>query len=151
MKQRNHSGSLFLLEIILNILLFSVLLTICLQFIMKAHHLTKDTSDLHRAVTACTNVANLFEAGDGSCKNIADYYKYSKSTQNQVTIYFDKNFSECDSKEAVFTITISGKHAMSSLSFADIICMRGEQTLYELEASHLKQLTPESIKEVPDE
>ena len=64
MNQYRHSkSSLFLMEIILNILFFSILATFCVQIFFKGYQLSKSTEKLHQAVTACTSI----------CRNLPEY------------------------------------------------------------------------------
>ena len=64
MNQYRHSkSSLFLMEIILNILFFSILATFCVQIFFKGYQLSKSTEKLHQAVTACTSIAEICQYG----------------------------------------------------------------------------------------
>ena len=56
MKHTHSKNSLFLMEIILNLLLFSVLLVVGLQFFIHAHTRTEETTQLHQAVSSCASV-----------------------------------------------------------------------------------------------
>ena len=57
MNQYRHSkSSLFLMEIILNILFFSILATFCVQIFFKGYQLSKSTEKLHQAVTESTTI-----------------------------------------------------------------------------------------------
>ena len=51
MRKIHSKNSIFLLEILLNVLLFSFLLMIGLQFFIHAHVKTRETSQLYQAVT----------------------------------------------------------------------------------------------------
>ena len=52
MNQYRHSkSSLFLMEIILNILFFSILATFCVQIFFKGYQLSKSTEKLHQAAS----------------------------------------------------------------------------------------------------
>ena len=65
MNQYRHSkSSLFLMEIILNILFFSILATFCVQIFFKGYQLSKSTEKLHQAVTACTSIAEICQSTD---------------------------------------------------------------------------------------
>ena len=65
MKNYRHSkASLFLMEIMLNILFFSILVTICLQMFIKAHNLSDSTTVLHRAVSTCTSIAEVYQSSN---------------------------------------------------------------------------------------
>lgn len=132
-RKSNSSSSLFLMEILINILLFSVMLSICLQFSIKAHKLTNTTTELERAVTVCSNVANVFEAGDGSYDSIASVFDQSLFVNNQLVIYYDDSFIECSANESVYVVVISIV-SDNSLSKASISCQKDATELYQITA-----------------
>lgn len=64
MNQYRHSkSSLFLMEIILNILFFSILATFCVQIFFKGYQLSKSTEKLHQADRMHVDRRNLPEYG----------------------------------------------------------------------------------------
>ena len=68
MKQYQHSKSgISLLEIMMNILFFALLATLCMQIFFKAYQIARKTTDLHQAVEVCTSIANI-------CQSSADAY-----------------------------------------------------------------------------
>jgi hypothetical protein len=148
MKKYGHSASsIFLMEIIINILLFSVLLTISLQVIIKAHTLTEDTAQLHRAVTACANIASCFESGDGTLDSILTYYTMGSSTGDRLLIYFDAAFTACKKSDAVYVVSVgyagdSSTEAWGShLTEITISCSGDNGTIYSVNACHYEPLT----------
>lgn len=143
--QKNH---LFLLEIILNILLFSILLSVCLQFFSKTYRLTKETTDLHRAVTSCTNAASIFESGDGTLTPLLSQYKHADQKDTSVLIYLDQNFLECLKQDAVYSVTVCllpEDSTSSRLSRAQITCYRDSEELYSITACQYTPLTPKDM------
>ena len=46
-QQKHDKSSLFLMEIIINILFFAILASFCVQIFFKAYEMSKDTSRLH--------------------------------------------------------------------------------------------------------
>jgi hypothetical protein len=137
MKRIHSSNSIFLMEIILNILLFSVLLVIGLQFFMQAHLQTQQTQALHQAVTSCESVAALFQSGDGTLEGLAADCAYSTVQNNEVNIYLDGSFAFCPKQDAAYSMTAalsSGEN--SGLSKLTVTCFTqtGGQELYSLTA-----------------
>ena len=108
MNQYRHSkSSLFLMEIILNILFFSILTTFCVQIFFKGYQLSKSTEKLHQAVTACTSIL----------------------------IYYDRDFLACGKQNAVYRATVDflpDQLATIHITFLDTSTA---ETLYELSAS----------------
>ena len=130
------------MEILLNILLFSVLLVVGLQFFGKTHTLTQKTQ-LHAAVTSCSNVASVFESGDGTAADILSVYPYSVNLDNKVIVYLDKNFNDCKKGQARYYITAKlNKTGNDHLTTLTIRCRTVDQKelLYELRASHYTPL-----------
>lgn len=143
MKRKKGSGSsLFLMEILLNILLFSVMLSFCLQFFVKAHKLTNSTTELERAVTCCSNTANMFETGDGTLESIYSMYNNKIFVDGQLVVYLDKNFIDCPSEDAVFTMTVTLLPGDSPVKKAAVSCKKGEDVIYQITACQYRALTP---------
>ena len=59
MKSKMNHSNAFVLEILLDILLFSILLTVALNMLIKAHHLTNQTKELHNAVSIARIVKSI--------------------------------------------------------------------------------------------
>ena len=132
------------MEILLNILLFSVLLVVGLQFFSKTHTLTQKTGQLHAAVTSCSNIASVFEAGDGTTADILSLYPYSINLDDKVIVYLDKNFNDCKKGQAKYYITAKlDKDSNAQLASLTIRCHtmdRGKRLIYELNATHYTPL-----------
>ena len=111
------------MEIILNILLFSILLCVSLQFIMKAHDLTIRSTQLERAVTTCNNLASIYESTSGTGEGVLETYDYAVSVGDHLFVYFDKNFIPCEFEDAVYTVSITPVSADTKrLHSAEITC-----------------------------
>ena len=141
----SSQSSLFLMEILLNILLFSVMLSLCLPFFAKAHGLTFATTELERAVTVCSNAANIFEASDGSLETLSFMYKNKVFINDQLVVYFDKNFIDCPSGDAVFTMTVTLLPDDSPVTKASIRCQKEEAVIYQITACQYSALTPMNL------
>ena len=64
-RNRAKSSSLFLLELILAILFFSIASAVCVQFFVKSHLLSRDAKALNSSVTEVFNAAELLDVSDG--------------------------------------------------------------------------------------
>ena len=96
MNQYRHSkSSLFLMEIILNILFFSILATFCVQIFFKGYQLSKSTEKLHQAVTACTSIAEICQSTDSPEETLSSIYPESTSLNETILIYYNKDFLAC--------------------------------------------------------
>lgn len=95
MRARRSGSSLFLLELIIAMLFFSLSCTVCVRLFVKASALSSETVSLNKSVLLAQEKAEEFSAGT--------------LTENE-EIYFDKNWNLLDSSDgaaSVCTVTIS--------------------------------------------
>ena len=141
MRYQRTKSSLFLMEIIINLLLFCVLCVCSLQFFVKAYKLTEHTTTLHHAVTACSNVASIYESGNGKTDIIFDTYSYAIHMNQQILIYLDKDYNECDHEHAMYYILIEEEN--SDLNQIQIRFYKiGDEACYSITACNYQPLTP---------
>ena len=143
-RYERSKSSMFLLEILINILLFSVLCVCSLQFFIKSYQLTSDTTTLHHAVTACNNVAAVFQSGNGTLDSIEEVFSYSFTDGGQLYIYLDENYQECDSQSVAYYITITQQFTeIPSINIA--FYENGEASSYSIDVYHYQPITPAQI------
>ena len=147
---KHSRGSLFLLELILNVLIFTALLIVGLKFFIQAHTLTNSTSELHNSVTACTTAATLYENSDGSLQVFEEKYPNNDSRENQITIFLDCNFNNCEKKFSKYTmhIRLLDSEKKSRISRVEIEVESQNNSIYKLVTTNYTPLTPLK-KEVP--
>lgn len=104
---RHSKASLFLMEIMLNILFFTVLATICLQLFVKAHKLSDSTTILHRATATCTSIAEVYQSNSDGKERILQIYPEAIGLEQKLYIYFDESFSPCTDKEGIYCASVS--------------------------------------------
>ena len=112
MNQYRHSkSSLFLMEIILNILFFSILATFCVQ------------------------IAEICQSTDSPEETLSSIYPESMSLNETILIYYNKDFLACGKQNAVYRATVDflpDQLATIHITFLDTSTA---ETLYELSAS----------------
>lgn len=101
-KYRHPKSSLFLMEIMINILFFVLLTTICLQLFFKAHTLSENTTVLHRAVSACTSIAEVYQSNSDGEEVILTIYPDAIALKKTLLIYYDKQFLPCKETESAY-------------------------------------------------
>lgn len=89
-QRHNNTSSLFLLELILAVLFFSVASALCIQIFTKAHLMSQDARDLNFAVNEVSSMAE--QMPDDSLQNAAAYY--------------DSSYASCEKADAVYVLTI---------------------------------------------
>ena len=147
MRYQRTKSSMFLMEIIINLLLFCVLCVCSLQFFVKSYRLTEHTTTLHHAVTACSNVASIYESGNGTTDIIFDTYPYAIHANQQILIYLDKDYNECDYEHGMYYILVEQEE--SDLNKIEIRFYKiDEEACYSITACNYQPLTPATAKGV---
>ena len=89
-QRHNNTSSLFLLELILAVLFFSVASALCIQIFTKAHLMSQDARDLNFAVNEVSSMAEQISAG----------------TLQDDTAYYDSSYASCEKADAVYVLTV---------------------------------------------
>lgn len=118
-KNRARSSSLFLMELILAILFFSVASAVCVQFFVKSHLLSKQANAMNYAVNECSNVAEILRNADGIAESEILLTETYPTGYSDGAIYYDKTFVPCDSKSASYVLTVQMQETVDMLE-ADI-------------------------------
>lgn len=144
-KGRARTSSLFLMELILAILFFSITSAVCVQFFIKSHLLSQDSRILTQAVSECSATAEICSTSDGidvAIKQLSDIYPYIKisETDNTAIIYFDSDLKPCAEKSKVYLLTVqlheNDSMLSSDITFEDPDADVKERTIYELSTQH---------------
>lgn len=121
-KYASHKSSLFLLELILAILFFSIASAVCVQLFVKAHLLSRDAQNLSIAVNECADAAEIIYSSD-TPEEMLDLLKNAypnlQMDGTTLSIPFDENFQ----KKIVYEITeqTDGSTILqANISFADV-------------------------------
>ena len=120
-QRHNNTSSLFLLELILAVLFFSVASALCIQIFTKAHLMSQDARDLNFAVNEVSSMAEQISAGtlhpataasSGDTAASSDDTASDPSTQisndawQDDTAYYDSSYASCEKADAVYVLTI---------------------------------------------
>ena len=89
-QRHNNTSSLFLLELILAVLFFSVASALCIQIFTKAHLMSQDARDLNFVVNEVSSMAE--QMSDGTLQDAAAYYNSS--------------YASCEKADAVYVLTV---------------------------------------------
>lgn len=94
MRRVRHSRSgLFLIELMVCILFFSITAGICIRFFVKSHQMSQDAKDLYQAQQEAASMAEVLEKDVDSLNNIC--------------VYYDKEWKQCDKKEKVYSLEVT--------------------------------------------
>lgn len=131
-KKRARSSSLFLMELILAILFFSIASAVCVQFFVKSHLLCKRTQELNHAVNSCTSVAEYLSVSDSDDLTTGTHYTY-----------YDSDFSVCEKDDASYVLRVTlteQNHLLNAHISMNEINKKDpstkEELIYQLHTSH---------------
>ena len=113
-QRHNNISSLFLLELILAVLFFSVASALCIQIFTKDHLMSQDARDLNFAVNEVSSMAEQISAGTLHSDTAAssDDTASDPSTQmpddslQDAAAYYDSGYASCEKADAVYVLTV---------------------------------------------
>lgn len=141
-RNRAQSSSLFLMELILAILFFSITSAVCVQFFVKSHLLSKESKTLSQAVGECSGIAEIISVSDSAdavASLLRDRYPDSDTGQaagSPAAIYYDGSFSPCGEGDAVYTLEAVLAEEDGMLSARMKVTGPDDSLIYELSTSH---------------
>lgn len=148
MSRYEHSKSgLFLMELLINLLLFCILCGCGLMFFVKSNSMTKSTTTLHNAVRITTSLASIYESGDGSLAPLYEAYNCSVLDGDSLYIYFDEKFQPCERDTSVYCVSIQSIEAGYSKVNIEFYDEKGSLT-YSISSCNYMPFTPNTIEEV---
>ena len=97
-------SSLFLLELIIAILFFSMASAVCVRFFVKSHTLSQDTGNLNRAVNLVSGQAELFLAQEDYARYMEEDGAVLEETEERAEYrtYYDEEWKACGAENAAF-------------------------------------------------
>ena len=143
-KDNSHSSSLFLLELILAILFFSIASAVCVQLFVKSHLLSRQAEVLSIAVNECSDAAEIILSSDSEeemLKKLINAYPNIKCNDKDLTITYDESY------ELKIQYNFSTNPNNSNIVTADIsfASANSGEMVYELDISH--ELSDNSLQE----
>lgn len=140
-RSRAQSSSLFLMELILAILFFSITSAVCVQFFVKSHLLSQESKILSQAVNECSNIAETFDSSD----NIADVLSLLKADYPDLTeqeaglsavLHYDGTFNPCAEEDAAYTLRAIFSDEDLMLKADITVTDSKDSVIYELNTNH---------------
>lgn len=140
-KYTSHTSGLFLLELILAILFFSIASAVCVQLFVKSHLLSSQAEILSVAVNECSDAAQIILSSDTQSEvleRLSIAYSDAVWTSDETNEFQLETYYENDHQMIVSCI-ISGTPSKNSAISAKIVFLKPEESepIYKLEISHL--------------
>lgn len=154
-RSRARSSSLFLMELILAILFFSVASAVCVEFFVKSHLMSRESEALTYAVNECAGVAEIICTSDGleeslrllmQCYPEGEYPDLETWTeekdlaQAEVSLYYDTDHMPCESDKAQYTLAIhlaeEAQMVTAEIEMRKDVDTQKDTSIYRLQTKH---------------
>lgn len=126
MKNKSSKSGLFLMELILSILFFSLSSAICIQLFVKSHLISQQSLDLNHALEDCQNVAEAFYGCNGDIDEMMLLFDHSFQKNPDVPTFF--------LEELPYTVSVTVLEK-EDLLICTITAYKFSDVIYELEVS----------------
>ena len=152
-QRHNNTSSLFLLELILAVLFFSVASALCIQIFTKAHLMSQDARDLNFAVNEVSSMAEQISAGTLHPDTAASSDDTASDPSTQIsndawqddTAYYDSSYASCEKADAVYVLTVHYEPEDTLLkAHISMDTIADNQNIYALDVTKHRQRRAES-------
>lgn len=138
---KHSKSSLFLMELIIAILFFSLTSTVCIRLFVRTHLISQQTINENHAINLVQNLAEGFLGTDGNLDALQSLFPDSiLSEGNTLTLYWNEAWEACSKDRAAYSATVSGSAPSqdTGLISADIqlLGLRNQETIYSLHLDH---------------
>ena len=132
--QSNTRSSLFLIELIIAILFFSLGAAVCVQAFSKAHTVTAQAQDLSFASSTVSSAASVVKYTGGTLDEVRTYFPDAFADGEDIAVCYGTDFAICGPDAAAYTLRIHIDGAEQDLCAASIRMDGADgQTLYGLQ------------------
>lgn len=130
---KNTGSSLFLIELMISILFFSLGSAVCVQAFAKAHMASHTAEQLSFASSAVSSAASLVKYTPKSLPALQEYYPNIVLSGKEFLVFYDDDHRECAEKDRIYTLHIRTAQK-DSVETAHIFMIfdESEETLFEL-------------------
>jgi len=135
-------SSLFLMEIIIALLFFSIASAACLQLFVQSHLLSQQTMELNKAVIAAQGFMETARGTDGSFKEVLTLYPNAELLSETAFMqYYDTDFYECSKDNATYSaeVSITGTEGFQNISVS-LSVLKTREEIYELSTIHYRSM-----------
>ncbi len=135
-KNRASASGLFLIELIIAILVFSLSAAACLQIFVKSHTINNQSRTLSHSVRRCASVAEICRVSSSqrqARQDISAIYPHTTQQDGNLKIYFDSDFANCREPGGGYVIDVEfSTSAESHVLYADIKAEMAGETIHSL-------------------
>lgn len=118
MSIKRSATGLFLLELLVVILFFSISAAVCLRMFTAARLAASYSDNVSLAVVQAQSAAECFKTARGDLADAASLLG-AEATETGLIAYYDKAWEICGESDAVFTLTLTANGYEAHISVAD--------------------------------
>ncbi len=141
--KRASASTLFLMELIVAILFFSLCSSVCVAVFVHAHILSRDAKELNMATNLSCDAAEMIRS-QTTLTGVQSIFsrEYRNATINssdkscEISLYFDENFKEIMSDHGVYNENIHITEDDGMFSIAIEFNGKDNNTIYSLSLNH---------------
>ena len=128
--------ALFLMELIIVILFFSLASAVCMQLFARSHLISKQTTELNHAVAIAQSYAEVMRGTDGSMTSILEAFPDAIAEDNYFEVFYDEHFQVCDPSAASYVsdVTVTPNGAIQNMEIR-IVRLSDYNEIYTLQAT----------------
>ena len=115
MKQKNGSTSLFLIELVLVILIFSLCAAVTMKAFATAKMMTQASDELSSAVTAAQSAAECYKASNGNLAAAAEILNGTVKGQ-EMTVYYSSDWLPAGENADYMLLLSQAENGKASIS-----------------------------------
>lgn len=122
-ERQNTRSSLFLIELILAILFFSLASAVCVQVFVKAHFISQSAAELTLGVNCASSAAEVLAHTDGSYEAFKELFPQALKDKEGIYLCYDQDGNICSEEEVVYYLriqeSVSGNIRSAHIQFTD--------------------------------
>lgn len=104
--QPTRRSSLFLMELMIAILFFSLAAAVCVRLFVKSHTLEAESIELNHAVTSATSVAEVLRSQDEPYTILVRQFPQGEQNADSFEIFYDNDWKLCSSSDSVYRVSL---------------------------------------------
>lgn len=130
---KNTRSSLFLMELIIAILFFSIGSAVCVQAFVQAHLTSREARDLSFASSGVSSAASVVRYAGSGLSDLQAYYPSAVSDGDETVVYYDSGFDPCGGEDAAYALRILTARTGGAENAHIRMLDAGGELIYELE------------------
>lgn len=145
-RKRASSASLFLMELVVAIMFFTLSASVCITIFVRAHLQSERAKILNRAINLCSDAAELVRTSDSLTDCAANFgvaYEYATSQQTddgyEIYVYFNDEYLPTPPSELARLETVSVSETATMLNADISFDDTNGNEVYSLSVTHAKE------------